>query len=207
MASSTSVGPLPGNWLAAPIADLTTDLQVLLSWGSIKKIKLVVKWHQVCQAVICQPISHWSSPLYILASVLECSIESEKDTYLRKKKLECFMSPSIVNSLLCLSCKSACVLLYWSQQYYHCLLDYKIQYSPFITLIIIKHIGCSMISLGPKNVEFCIEIKGNDRYSAKQFSENDYNMPVPYTFFVRSNSRNILLYLFLCNCPLRTGFL
>ena len=30
-ASSTSVGPLPGNWLAACIADLTPDLQVLLS--------------------------------------------------------------------------------------------------------------------------------------------------------------------------------
>ena len=30
-ASSTSVGPLPGNWLAARIADLTSDLQVLLS--------------------------------------------------------------------------------------------------------------------------------------------------------------------------------
>ena len=29
--SSTSVGPLPGNWLAARIADLTPDLQVLLS--------------------------------------------------------------------------------------------------------------------------------------------------------------------------------
>ena len=33
-ASSTSVGPFPGNWLAACIADLTPDLQVLLSWGS-----------------------------------------------------------------------------------------------------------------------------------------------------------------------------
>ena len=32
--SSTSVGPLPGNWLAAHIADLTPDLQVLLSWES-----------------------------------------------------------------------------------------------------------------------------------------------------------------------------
>ena len=30
-ASSTSVGPLPDNWLAACIADLTPDLQVLLS--------------------------------------------------------------------------------------------------------------------------------------------------------------------------------
>ena len=30
-ASSTSVGPFPGNWLAARIADLTPDLQVLLS--------------------------------------------------------------------------------------------------------------------------------------------------------------------------------
>ena len=30
-ASSTSVGPFPGNWLAAHIADLTPDLQVLLS--------------------------------------------------------------------------------------------------------------------------------------------------------------------------------
>ena len=29
--ASTSVGPLPGNWLAAGIADLTPDLQVLLS--------------------------------------------------------------------------------------------------------------------------------------------------------------------------------
>ena len=33
-ASSASVGPFPGNWLAARIADLTPDLQVLLSWGS-----------------------------------------------------------------------------------------------------------------------------------------------------------------------------
>ena len=33
-ASSTSVGPFPGNWLAALIADLTPDLLVLLSWGS-----------------------------------------------------------------------------------------------------------------------------------------------------------------------------
>ena len=30
-ASSTSVGPFPGNWLAARIADLTPNLQVLLS--------------------------------------------------------------------------------------------------------------------------------------------------------------------------------
>ena len=30
-ASSTSVGPFPGNWLAARKADLTPDLQVLLS--------------------------------------------------------------------------------------------------------------------------------------------------------------------------------
>ena len=30
-ASSTSVGPLPDNWLAARIADLTPDLQVLHS--------------------------------------------------------------------------------------------------------------------------------------------------------------------------------
>ena len=30
-ASSTSVGPFPGNWLAARIAGLTPDLQVLLS--------------------------------------------------------------------------------------------------------------------------------------------------------------------------------
>ena len=28
-------GPLPGNWLAARMADLTPDLQVSLSWGSI----------------------------------------------------------------------------------------------------------------------------------------------------------------------------
>ena len=28
------MGPLPNNWLAACIADLTPDLQVLLSWGS-----------------------------------------------------------------------------------------------------------------------------------------------------------------------------
>ena len=28
------MGPFPGNWLAARIADLTPDLQVLLSWGS-----------------------------------------------------------------------------------------------------------------------------------------------------------------------------
>ena len=29
------MGPLPGNWLAARTADLTPDLQVSLSWGSI----------------------------------------------------------------------------------------------------------------------------------------------------------------------------
>ena len=28
------MGPFPGNWLATGIADLTPDLQVLLSWGS-----------------------------------------------------------------------------------------------------------------------------------------------------------------------------
>ena len=49
-ASSTSVGPFPGNWLAARIADLTPDLQVLLSGvrsamrafknTSIKKVNL-----------------------------------------------------------------------------------------------------------------------------------------------------------------------
>ena len=33
-ASSISVGPFPGNWLAAHIADLTPDLQVLLSPGA-----------------------------------------------------------------------------------------------------------------------------------------------------------------------------
>ena len=32
---STAVGPLPGSWLAARMADLTSDLQVCLSWGSI----------------------------------------------------------------------------------------------------------------------------------------------------------------------------
>ena len=30
-AISTTVGPLPGNWLAARMADLTPDLQVSLS--------------------------------------------------------------------------------------------------------------------------------------------------------------------------------
>ena len=34
-ATSTSAGPLPGSRLAARIADLTPDLQVCLSWGSI----------------------------------------------------------------------------------------------------------------------------------------------------------------------------
>ena len=34
-ATFTSVGPLPGIWLAAPMVDLTSDLQVCLSWGSI----------------------------------------------------------------------------------------------------------------------------------------------------------------------------
>ena len=33
--TSTSVGPLPGSWLATRMADLTSDLQVCLSWGSI----------------------------------------------------------------------------------------------------------------------------------------------------------------------------
>ena len=33
--TSTSVGPLPGSWLAACIADLTPDLQVCLSWGLV----------------------------------------------------------------------------------------------------------------------------------------------------------------------------
>ena len=46
MASSTSVGPLPGNWLAAHIADLTPDLHtiflaVLTLWRPMKfSIKL-----------------------------------------------------------------------------------------------------------------------------------------------------------------------
>ena len=34
-ATSTSVGPLPGSWFAALMADLTPGLQVCLSWGSI----------------------------------------------------------------------------------------------------------------------------------------------------------------------------
>ena len=34
-ATSTTVGPLPGGWLAARMADLSPDLQVCLSWGSI----------------------------------------------------------------------------------------------------------------------------------------------------------------------------
>ena len=33
--TSTSVGPFPGSWHAARMADLTPDLQVCLSWGSI----------------------------------------------------------------------------------------------------------------------------------------------------------------------------
>ena len=32
--NKTSVSPFPVNWLAARLADLTPDLQVLLSWGS-----------------------------------------------------------------------------------------------------------------------------------------------------------------------------
>ena len=35
-ATSTSVDPLPGSWLAACMADLTPDLQVCLSWGSLQ---------------------------------------------------------------------------------------------------------------------------------------------------------------------------
>ena len=36
-ATSTSVDPLPGRWLAACMADLTPDLKVCLSWGSLAK--------------------------------------------------------------------------------------------------------------------------------------------------------------------------
>ena len=34
-ATSKSVGPLPSSWLAAPMADLTPDLQMCLSWRLI----------------------------------------------------------------------------------------------------------------------------------------------------------------------------
>ena len=46
-ASSTSVGPFPGNWLAARIADLTPDLQMLLSCGST-----VVSFHSWLMLII-----------------------------------------------------------------------------------------------------------------------------------------------------------
>ena len=37
LTASKSAGPLPDSWLAACMADLTPDLQVYLSWGSIAK--------------------------------------------------------------------------------------------------------------------------------------------------------------------------
>ena len=42
------MGPLPGNWLAACIADLTPDLQVSLSWGSIAESFQPLRSLSVC---------------------------------------------------------------------------------------------------------------------------------------------------------------
>ena len=61
-APPTSVGPLPGNWLAAGIADLTLDLQVLLSWGST-----VASFHSLQYSLSVSSMSAWVSltPVYI----------------------------------------------------------------------------------------------------------------------------------------------
>ena len=61
-APSTLVGPLPGNWLAARIADLTPDLQVLLSWGST-----VASFHSLQYSLSVSSMSAWVSltPVYI----------------------------------------------------------------------------------------------------------------------------------------------
>ena len=72
-ATSTSVGPLPGSWLAARMADLTPDLQVCLSWGliaesfhslwslSVSCFLVILGLHQP----VCHRLSwlyHWSIP-------------------------------------------------------------------------------------------------------------------------------------------------
>ena len=50
-ASSTSVGPFPGNWLAARIADLTPDLQVLLQGSKILLVRSYLRLPQAAGQV------------------------------------------------------------------------------------------------------------------------------------------------------------
>ena len=51
-----SVGPLPGSWLAACMADLTPDLKVYLSWGSIAK-----SFHSLQSLSVISSMSSWAS--------------------------------------------------------------------------------------------------------------------------------------------------
>ena len=79
---SHTSGPLPGSWLAARMANLTPDLQVCLSWGSIAESFQslqpfsVTRFHVILglpgprfpstcmtQAVLTAPFKHWSVPL------------------------------------------------------------------------------------------------------------------------------------------------
>ena len=51
-----SVGPLSGSWLAACMADLTPDLKVYLSWGSIAK-----SFHSLQSLSVSSSMSSWAS--------------------------------------------------------------------------------------------------------------------------------------------------
>ena len=90
-ASSTSVGPLQGKWLAARIADLTTDLLVLFSWGST-----VVSFHSQLFS-----INYYTQHYFIEAKVIKLfmhnSTEYEISTTCCKKILFLLWKPSKSN--------------------------------------------------------------------------------------------------------------
>ena len=74
-ATSTSVGSLPGSWLAACMADLTPDLQI---WGSIAESfhSLQSVFVSCFHVILGLPGSHFSSSCMskaVLTALLECS--------------------------------------------------------------------------------------------------------------------------------------
>ena len=73
-----TMGPLPGNWLAARIADLTPDLQLFLSWGSTvvsfhSQQSFSVSFFQVSLGLPAPRLQSICISHAVLTAPLECS--------------------------------------------------------------------------------------------------------------------------------------
>ena len=92
-------GPLPGSWLAARMADLTPDLQVYLSWGS------VAKGSTLCNpsSLLAASMSSWDSQAHAFHQLVCQKLSWLHSTCLYQRSLLSFRMRSRSSMSFCTS--------------------------------------------------------------------------------------------------------